>query len=250
MAIVYKITNTTTNQIYFGWTIKDLQIRWKRHWYKAAIKTDYLHLSMKKYGKDAFMIESVFETDDNEIAKQKEIELIALFQTNISRFPDGNGFNMTDGGEGTIGYVFTQKHKDSLSIALKGKPKSENHRKSIQTAKIGELNPRYGATWSDEEKQLRRELWSGPNNPNYGKFGANHHSYGKKLSQDHIDKIKASNEKRQVKINQIDKHTLEILRTFPSMAEAARFVNVGKGKIYDCCKGTAKTSKGFIWKYA
>lgn len=41
----------------------------------------------------------------------------------------------------------------------------------------------------------------------------------------------------------------KFIKEFNSVREAARHVNGGAGNICQCCKGTRKTYKGFIWKY-
>jgi hypothetical protein len=40
-----------------------------------------------------------------------------------------------------------------------------------------------------------------------------------------------------------------IIKEWSSNDEAARTLNISRGGICSCCKGTQKTSKGFIWKY-
>lgn len=42
----------------------------------------------------------------------------------------------------------------------------------------------------------------------------------------------------------------EVIRSFPSMAEANRLLGISKPHICDCCKGKRKTAGGFEWRYA
>ena len=60
-----------------------------------------------------------------------------------------------------------------------------------------------------------------------------------------------SKEKISKKVIQLDKLG-NILREFSSMTEAYIFLGVNpktSSHISNCCKGTMKTYKGYIWKY-
>jgi len=100
----YKITNTITNKICYGWTNKDpINKRLDVHFYMAKTGKLLLHNSIRKHGDAAFTIELIntFETKKSAIAD--EIKLIAEGKTNHCRYSNG-GYNMTDGGEGMTGY--------------------------------------------------------------------------------------------------------------------------------------------------
>lgn len=60
----------------------------------------------------------MFENLTQEEAQEKEKELIAKYKTNVRRYGDGFGYNLTDGGEGTLGHVvpesLKQKNKDRM----------------------------------------------------------------------------------------------------------------------------------------
>src|SRR4030065_1002180 len=95
----YKITNLINGKIYFGYTEKTLYERLQKHFSLNGGR--YISNSIKKYGKENFNIESLYGFDNVHEAKTTEIYLIAINRTNICRYPNGNGMNMTDGGEGT-----------------------------------------------------------------------------------------------------------------------------------------------------
>lgn len=52
MAFIYKITNLITNKVYIGETNRTISIRWSQHKMRAKDEsyTEYLYLSMRKYG--------------------------------------------------------------------------------------------------------------------------------------------------------------------------------------------------------
>jgi len=112
MVYTYKITCLTTNKIYFGYTTTTLQRRFTRHCHER--RTTVIRNSIKKYGKEQHIIELVQEHNTEQEAKNCEIYLITMHQTNMRKYPNGIGLNMTDGGEGCKGYKFTAEHKQYL----------------------------------------------------------------------------------------------------------------------------------------
>ncbi len=51
------------------------------------------------------------------------------------------------------------------------------------------------------------------------------------------------------KVGKYDRKTQKLLEIFESSNEAANSVKGNKESIKNCCRGTSKTSSGFIWKY-
>ena len=50
------------------------------------------------------------------------------------------------------------------------------------------------------------------------------------------------------KVAQIDKDTNEVIQTFNSVGEAARFINKGSSHITEVCNGKRKSAAKFVWK--
>lgn len=73
------------------------------------------------------------------------------------------------------------------------------------------------------------------------------HAYKYLLPKDYAKDLKSKTSKP---VEQIDKHTLQVIRKFKSTKAAARFIGIGPIHIANVCKGKRKTSKGFIWRYA
>lgn len=139
---IYKITNQINKKIYIGFTSKSINVRLKKHFQNAFndnIKT-YLYDSMRKYGKDNFTIESIYESTDRHITHNtKETFYINSYKSNNSSI----GYNMTDGGDG--GDTFSNNPnkeliRKKLSLATKGK-RNPNY------GKIGINSPKYGKTY-------------------------------------------------------------------------------------------------------
>ncbi|MCK5017278.1 MAG: GIY-YIG nuclease family protein [Candidatus Peribacteraceae bacterium] len=273
MYIVYLIKNLVNNALYIGYTSKTLEERWKKHCWDSINRKTILALSIKKHGSEKFTI-GVIETFDNEFnAKQKEIEMISLFETNRSRYHCSTGLNLTDGGEGTIGYVFTEEHKMNISKALTGLKRSEETKKRISEGAMGNIA---GSFQTEETKKKKSELWKTDKNPLKGKFGKEHPSYGREISEDHKQKIKigfkkyikefggsmngkkfTEEHKRKILESNPQKRSVDMfdkdeiyLRTFLSVNEAGRFINQTNGSnVSEVCRGKRKYAGGFIWKY-
>ncbi|WP_444665350.1 NUMOD3 domain-containing DNA-binding protein [Cellulomonas sp. CW35] len=86
--------------------------------------------------------------------------------------------NLTDGGLGPLGMVWTDEQREAARVRSTG-------RKGV--SRPGELNPFYGAKHSAEQRarwsQQRAGTNAGEANPNYGKFGPEHPSYGHTMSE-------------------------------------------------------------------
>jgi len=114
--IIYKVTNRINGKVYIGQTVKSLDVRKKEHIRKArSVKSWFLHNAIRKYGKDAFYFEIIRYCVSKEELNEKEMELIKEFKTKAPL-----GYNMTDGGEGTMGYYPSQETRAKMGKAHKG----------------------------------------------------------------------------------------------------------------------------------
>ena len=134
--IIYKLTNRTTNQIYFGYTSQLLKRRISGH--KCEPRNTLISRSIRKYGLDNFLIENIKTLSDEKEAKDLEVYLIANNKTNHLRYPKNNGLNMTDGGEGAKGYKHSQKQRNKWKRQRKGQFAGEKH---PAWGKFGSNNP-------------------------------------------------------------------------------------------------------------
>jgi group I intron endonuclease len=115
---VYFDLNKTNGKAYVGWTTKTAQERFEGHCERARNGSPYyFHRAIRKYGPDAFDVITVYKGDDAEEMKQVEKNYIAGMRTNDKRF----GYNLTDGGEGSLGYRHTDEAKKKMSSKQLGK---------------------------------------------------------------------------------------------------------------------------------
>ena len=74
----------------------------------------------------------------------------------------------------------------------------------------------------------------------YGKTGEKHPMYGKTGEKHHNSKP----------VNQIDKQTGEVIKTWPCAAEVKRVLGIANSHISACCSGKIKSCGGYVWRYA
>jgi group I intron endonuclease len=144
MFYVYKITNLSNGKLYIG-KAENVEVRWQKHLSDTRTNRGYvLHNAIRKYGSDNFEV-SIIEKCKTEIeAMEKEVFWIAEYKTNICKYGDKFGYNLTDGGDGITGHQHTNEAKQKMSEASKGIPKSENHKEQLSIARIGmKLTPEH-----------------------------------------------------------------------------------------------------------
>jgi len=93
---VYKIVCLINNKIYIGYTkhtIKHRLLTHCRNSKKLSMMNNKFSNAILKYGKDNFVIDSIFITDNKEIALEKEKYFISFYDTVKS------GYNSSKGGE-------------------------------------------------------------------------------------------------------------------------------------------------------
>jgi group I intron endonuclease len=103
---IYIITNIVNAKQYVGITT-NIDLRWRRH--KNANEDQYIHRAIKKHGLNNFVFTHFATAFDKESAKFIEKLLIIEHNTLAP-----NGYNLTEGGEGTSGRVLNQESIEKL----------------------------------------------------------------------------------------------------------------------------------------
>lgn len=170
--IIYKVINTINDKCYIGQTVQLLEKRKNVHIYDVKIKryNSYFHNAIRKYGIENFKWVILCECNSKEKLNEKEKYYITLYNT-IVPF----GYNMTYGGEGTVGYKHTDYSKSKMSN------NSNNN---------GINNPMYGKNHTDKTKEIISEK-------NKGNIG-----WCKGLTKDNDDRLKKLHEKRMKTMNE------------------------------------------------
>lgn len=110
--VVYLIWNMVNGKKYVGQTVKTVKERFKQH----AKKKSPIGNAIRKYGKENFRYGVIVTCATKaELDKQEKYFITAL------NCKTPNGYNRTDGGEGTVGYSPTPEHRAKLVAANLGK---------------------------------------------------------------------------------------------------------------------------------
>lgn len=93
--------------------------------------------------------------------------------------------NLTEGGLGPRGYVWTEEQRRAAGDRSRGRKK--------QNVPTGPDHPSWGRTHTEELKEhwsrTRKGMNSGADNPNFGKFGAEHPSFGHHMTPDARERL-------------------------------------------------------------
>ena len=177
--IIYKATNLINGKCYIGKTEREFKKRMCEHMNPSSApdKEVYFHRAIKKYGKQNFTWEVIYECDDPLILGIMETMKIIV---NHSHHTEGKGYNLTWGGDGHItGYKLTDKTKRRISKANTGKKRTEKSKERYSKSKT--------LYWENQNKRDEQSnRFMGENNPMFGKEG---YWKGKKIPEDTKKKI-------------------------------------------------------------
>lgn len=188
---------------YVGITSQLPKDRWRNG--KGYKKSYIFNSAIEKYGWDSFEHIILFENVTRDFAIAKEIELIDAWKTTDKKY----GYNQDMGGtihsketkqkigiahSGDKNYWRQHKHTEeycqAMSETLKDRVFTEEHKKHLSEAQIGEKNHMYGTTWTEDKRNKRSQMYQGAANPNYG----NKWTEAQKLAQSERLKARKSSE--------------------------------------------------------
>lgn len=156
--IVYKITNMINGKAYVGITIRKIERRISAHFAEANRGSDLIiHRALKKYGIDCFSYDIIEKN-------KKWEELCELEKYYIKYFncKKPNGYNLTDGGEGILGYKWTDEQRNNHYLKTpEGKEKNDWAKRPENRQWFSENNP--SKSPEVKEKQIASARKNAPN---------------------------------------------------------------------------------------
>lgn len=245
---IYLITNLINGKKYVGQTIQSVKRRWDFHVCNAggcvALKS-----AIKKYGKENFKIESIYEASSLEELSKKESEYIVSYNTLAP-----NGYNLTTGGERPVFSEETRKRMSEAGLGrvpwnkglTKEDPRIDRSTKMARKAmreKFGESGPNKGHKWSDEAREKASERMTGNVLSKDTKNKISESNMGKKKPNGFSKKM--SQVKDSIKIKVLCHQTGLI---YESISLASKETGINPGHIQRIIKGTLKKSKGHTFE--
>src|ERR1019366_4687666 len=162
MLYIYAYENKINGKMYVGQTV-NIKARDRSH-IKSSTATGF-NGALKKYGRDKFDLFVIDIVDTDEQANEIEIFWIAEMRKFLGR---SNVYNLTDGGQG-----------------VRGAKRSEESKKKLSEMRMGENNPFFGKTHTEESLEKMRiarenlspevkakiaaSMLRGEDHPNFGK---------------------------------------------------------------------------------
>jgi group I intron endonuclease len=175
MYFTYKVNCKINNKPYIGWT-EDFDKRRYSHLLesknvKQPSYNTVFHKAIRKYGEKNFEWEILYTTNDLDVAKYMEKWFILEYN---SHYIDGYGYNMTYGGDGTVGIIRNEIVRKNMSDAQTGKKLSPKHKAAIKEA----LST---VEMKEHLRQKALEQFSNPANREYllGRLGLKNPVYGR-----------------------------------------------------------------------
>ena len=152
--IIYKSTNKITGKVYIGQTKNTLDKRIKGHLKESKLESNRpFMLSIKKYGVDNFIFETIDSANNLDELNDKEIYWINFYNS-----VSPNGYNVTGGGQGKKTKT-TEEFSKIISEGLKNSKKwqetknSEEYKIKMEKSFIGWFR---GKKFSQEHKE---KIW-------------------------------------------------------------------------------------------
>jgi len=147
MAIVYEHLRNDTNEVFYVGIGREEKRAFSKHGRNPHWKN-----IVNKVG---YTVNIIHKDIDHKEAKKIEILLIEKYgRKNLGL---GNLVNMTDGGEGVLGLIFSDEARQKISEANKGKTFSEETRQKLSEANKGDKHPMFGKTRSEKTRKKMRE---------------------------------------------------------------------------------------------
>jgi group I intron endonuclease len=133
--IIYKATNLINDKCYIGQTSRKFKKRMQEHLNPVKDGEVYFHNALKKYGKENFKWEIIYECDEIMLDMMETFKIMVCH----SHYSEGKGYNLTWGG----------KH----SIGMLGKHHTDETKKILSETHSGSNNPFYGKKHTEETKR-------------------------------------------------------------------------------------------------
>lgn len=154
---IYKYTNIYNNKVYIGQTRLSFPERAQSNGrnYKECRK---FHNAIKKYGWRAFRGEII--CDGLSLDEANELERFYIKWYNAT--DDAYGYNISNGGgqhemndetRRLISKKAKERYQDPSQNPMFGKQHSDKTKEIMSKCKLGMLNPMYGRTWTETQKQ-------------------------------------------------------------------------------------------------
>ena len=261
MFTVYKHT-FPNNKVYIGITSKkNVYRRWSHgNGYKTQ---SFMWKAIQKYGWENVKHEIIAKNLSKKDACTLEIQLIAQYQSNNSKY----GYNVYVGGNsGRLGIPLSNEEIENIKKYTIGRPKTADEISRIKLTlskywtkeRRKEFGKLYGGRGFNLDENTALNIYTRLCNGECRNNLANEY----KVSNSAIDRIankqywsiRNSDDdrlNRKLPIKYIYQYTLDrkFIRCWHTFAEIHKSLGINTGTICECCNGKRDKTKGYKWKY-
>ena len=252
---------------YIGVTCRKPDKRWNNG--KGYIDQQLFYRAIKKYGWENIEHIILYESLTQEEAFSKEVELIAKYKSNNTRY----GYNVDNGGNSAgklsektkekirqahLGKKLSEEHRQKISNSNKGKRLSKEVKEKIRLANLGNPSPMKGKRHTEETKRKMSLSQIGKHLTEETKKKLSESHKGKKyninLTQEQlkikIERCKQNSKNQEKKICQCDMNE-NIIKIWDSSRQIERELGYNHSNIIQCCKKRYGyiSLKGYKWRY-
>ena len=160
---IYKVTNEINNKVYIGKTI-DFVKRKSAHLRCSRNESYFVfHKALQKYGEDNFKWEIILKDKESNLS-DREKDFISEYDCH---YLNGYGYNMTLGGDGTLGFRHSDEYKRNLSKKMIGNKNtlgnklSDEHKLKLSIALKGISRLQCGRVHTNEQKEHMSNVMMG-----------------------------------------------------------------------------------------
>ena len=162
MVGIYLIENKINGKRYIGQSW-DIERRWNEH--RNGKHKYHIESAIKKYGVQNFEFRVLCDLKEDEQNQQRLDDLEIAYIDILGTIDPKLGYNKTEGGSSGKRSLETREkmsknnamhnkaNRDKISIASKGKAKTQEMRKKLSEAKKGRPSPMKGKTFSEEARR-------------------------------------------------------------------------------------------------
>lgn len=209
------ISKKDNDMVYIGITCQKPEYRWRNG--EGYKQNAHFYNAIQKYSWDNYTHDILFDNLTKEEAEQKEIELIAYYNSTNSKF----GYNIQAGGN-LCGEVF---EKPVICVETKTIYKSATEAKRI----LGISNATISACCRGENKIA----------------GGFHWMFAEEYSDDKVDELLKNTQSKKCK----QVLCVDTGKIYNSITEASLDVGISTSSIGGCCSGEYIHAGGFRWMY-
>jgi group I intron endonuclease len=224
---IYAITNDVNDKAYVGLhTGRDLRKRWSNHLASARMgESCALYNAIRKYGENKFHITAIWS---GYILPDK-LKILERYYIRCFQTMSPNGYNLTEGGDGSFGFKHSEETKEKLRIK-KGRFSEETRARMREGRKRWRHSAEHRRKISKSLKGNKHLLGHFPSAETRAKISAA--SKGRVISQE-------AREKRSIALKGKVQGPLK-----PETIEKIRIANTGKKRSPESCMRMSIAMKG------